>query len=85
MERSWTGTTLFTRLCLVLDAGVYDSGELGNHSRGLDEVGGGDVDEVEGCLEGAWADGLNVGSVVECQRVGGGWFGLEAMWGRYSS
>ena len=35
------------------DAGVYDSGELGNHSRGLDEVGGGGDDEVEGCLEGA--------------------------------
>ena len=67
MERSWAGTTLFTRLCLVLDAGVYDSGELCHQSRGLDEVGGGDVDEVEGCLEGAWADGLNVGSVIECR------------------
>ena len=50
-----------------LDAGVYDSGDLGNHSRGLDEVGGGDLDEVESSLEGARADGLNVGSVVECR------------------
>ena len=39
--------------CLVLDDGVYDSGELGSHSLGLDEVGSGDPDEVDGCLEGA--------------------------------
>ena len=39
--------------CLVLDVSINDSGELGSHSLGLDEVGGGDPDEVDGCLEGA--------------------------------
>ena len=46
-----------------LDVGVYGSGELVSSSLGLDEVGGGDPDEVDGLRGSRW---LSVGSVVEC-------------------